>query len=161
VLYNGDASPYATAVVAVSEQALADELTRAMKAREMPRVYVLRGLLTAVKNLKVEKRGAALEEADLVQLVRREIRKREEAEEFALKAGRTELVEQNRSERAMLETYVPAQLDATQLEQTIREIAASPNARSLGSIMSALRERCAGRFDGKLASDIARRVLAE
>src|SRR5438046_908249 len=50
-----------------------------MKAREMPRVYVLRGLLTAVKNLKVERRGAALAEADLVQLVRREIRKREEA----------------------------------------------------------------------------------
>src|SRR5437867_12050073 len=116
-----------------------------MKAREMPRVYVLRGLITAAKNLKVERRGAALAEADLVQLVRREIRKREEAEEFATKAGRSELVEQNREERTMLEAYVPAQLDAAQLERAIRDIAARPEGRSLGAVMGALRERIAGR----------------
>jgi uncharacterized protein YqeY len=148
-------------VTAITEQRLAEDLTRAMKAREMPRVYVLRGLLTAVKNLKVEKRGAALAEAELVQLVRREIRKREEAEEFATKAGRGELVEQNRSERAMLEAYVPAQLDPGELESLIRKIAARPDARSLGAIMGALREDFAGRFDGRQASEIARRVLAE
>jgi uncharacterized protein YqeY len=148
-------------VTAITEERLAGDLTRAMKAREMPRVYVLRGLLTAVKNLKVEKRGAPLAEADLVQLVRREIRKREEAEEFAAKAGRGELVEQNRSERAMLESYVPAQLDAGALERLIREIAAGSNARSIGAIMAALRERVAGQFDGRQASEIARKVLAE
>ncbi len=146
---------------ALNEQHLAEELTRAMKAREMPRVYVLRGLLTAAKNLKVEKRGAALTETDLVQLVRREIRKREEAEEFAARAGRGELVEQNRAERVMLEAFVPAQLGSDQLERVIRDIAASPDGRSLGAIMSALRGRFAGRFDGRMASEVARRVLAE
>src|SRR5205085_11563430 len=77
-----------TAVPAITEQQLADELAQAMKARDMPRVYVLRGLVAAAKNLKVERRGAALAEADLVQLVRREIRKRVEAEEFGVKAAR-------------------------------------------------------------------------
>ena len=43
-----------------------------------------------------------------------------------MKAGRHEAVEQNRAERAMLEAYVPAQLDAAALEQAIREIAADP-----------------------------------
>src|SRR5436309_4394397 len=104
---------------ALTEQQLADDLTRAMKAREMSRVYVLRGLLTAAKNLKVEKRGAALAEADLAQLVRREIRKREEAEEFAAKAGRSELVAQNRSEREMLEAYVPVSLEIVESGWTI------------------------------------------
>jgi len=56
-------------VPAITEQQLTDDLTRAMKARDMPRVYVLRGLLTAVKNLKVEKRGGVVGEAELVQLV--------------------------------------------------------------------------------------------
>jgi hypothetical protein len=148
-------------VTTISEERLAADLTRAMKAREMSRVYVLRGLLAAVKNLKVERRGAALGEADLIQLVRREIRKREEAEEFAAKAGRGELVEQNRGERALLESYVPAQLGAVELERVIRQIAAGSDARSIGAIMVALRERFAGRFDGRQASDIARRVLAE
>ena len=90
----------------LTEGQLAEDLTRAMKARDMPRVYVLRGLLTAAKNLKVERRGAELAEGDLVQLVRREIRKREEAEEFAARGGRGELVAQNRSERTIAQyTY--------------------------------------------------------
>ncbi len=146
---------------AITEGRLAEDLARAMKARDMPRVYVLRGLLTAAKNLKVERRGAALAEADLVQLVRREIRKREEAEEFAVKAGRDDLVAQNRGERAMLESYAPAPLEAGELERTIREIATDPGARSMGAIMTALRARFAGRLDGRQASEIARRVLAE
>lgn len=145
----------------ISEQQLTEDLKRAMKAREMPRVYVLRGVLAAIKNLKVEKRASALPEADLVQLLRREIRKREEAEEFSVRAGRVELIEQNRAERAMLEAYVPRLLDHDQLESAIREIAALPGARSLGAIMGALRERFAGQFDGRAASDIARCILAE
>src|SRR5437870_7169331 len=104
-----------------------------MKAREMPRVYVLRGLLTVAKNLKVERRGAALAEADLVQLVRREIRKREEAEEFAVKAGRDDLVAQNRSERAVLEAYAPAGLHPAQLEGGIRDNLPGPGGRNTGA----------------------------
>jgi uncharacterized protein len=145
----------------VTEQRLADDLTAAMKAREMDRVYVLRGVLTAVKNLKVEKRGAALAESDLVQIVRREIRQREEAEEFAVKAGRDDLVAKNRAERTLLDAYVPQQLDAGELERVIRDLAGRPDGRSLGAIMSALRAGYAGRFDGKQASEVARRILAE
>jgi uncharacterized protein len=146
--------------VALTEQQLADDLNRAMKARDMPRVYVLRGVIAAVKNLKIERRGAELAEADLSQIIRKEIRKREEAEEFALKAGRQDAVEQNRGERAMLEAYAPAQLDPAALEQAIREIAAEPNTGNLGAVMGALKARFAGRFDGRQASEIARRVLA-
>ena len=146
--------------MALTEQQLADDLNRAMKARDMPRVYMLRGVIAAVKNLKIERRGAELAEADLSQIIRKEIRKREEAEEFALKAGRQDAVEQNRGERAMLEAYAPAQLDPVALEQAIREIAAEPNAGNLGAVMGALKARFAGRFDGRQASDIARRVLA-
>lgn len=145
----------------VTEERLTDDLTCAMKARDMPRVYVLRGLLTATKNLRVERRGAPLAEEDIVQLVRREIRMREEAEGFAAKAGRPELVQQNRAEREFLEAYVPAQLGAGQLEEAIRKLATQPGARSLGAIMGGLREQFAGRFDGRQASEIARRVLAE
>jgi uncharacterized protein YqeY len=148
-------------VAPLTEQQLNADLARAMKAREMPRVYVLRGLLTAVKNLKVEKRTATLPEADLVQLVRRELRQREEAEQFAAQAGRSDLVEQNRAERAMLEGYAPPALDVAALEAAVREIAATPGGRSMGAIMGALRERFAGRFDGRQASEVARRVLAE
>ena len=109
----------------------------------------------------MERRGAELAEGDLVQLVRREIRKREEAEEFAARGGRGELVAQNRSERAILEAYAPPPLDAAALERAIREIAAAEGAGSIGAIMAALRTRHPGRFDGRQASELARRILAE
>lgn len=145
----------------LSEVQLNSDLTSAMKARDMPRVYVLRGLLTAVKNLRVEKRGTAPTEAELAQLVRREVRQREEALEFAEKGGRAELVEQNRAEIKLLQAYVPAGIDAAELERVVRELAARPEARNLGAIMSALRERYASRLDGRAASELVRRVLAD
>jgi uncharacterized protein YqeY len=146
--------------VALSEAQLNADLTAAMKARDMPRVYVLRGLITAVKNLKVERRGAEIGEADLVQVVRREVRKREEALEFASKAGRADVVEQNETERRMLEAYAPALLDAAALETIVRDIVASLPSPAIGPVMAALREGHAGRFDGKQASEIAKRVIA-
>jgi uncharacterized protein YqeY len=145
----------------MSEGQLTEALTRAMKARDMPRVYVLRGLLTAVKNLTVERRGGAIRDDDVVQIVRREIRKREEAERFAAQAGRQDHVEQNRAERALLEEYAPPSLDEARLEAAIRELARDAATRSMGAIMSGLKARFAGQFDGRQASEIARRVLAE
>ena len=146
--------------MALSEAQLTADLTAAMKARDMPRVYVLRGLITAAKNLKVERRTQTLSEADLVQLIRREVRQREEAEEFAKKAGRDDAVEQNRAERAMLDAYVPAQMDAAALETIVRGIVASMPKPAMGPVMAALREQHAGQFDGKQASEIVKRVLA-
>jgi uncharacterized protein YqeY len=145
--------------VPLTEQVLADDLAQAMKAREAQRVLVLRGVVAAVKNLKVERRGAELAESDLIQLVRRELKKREEAESYAAKAGRDDLVAQNREERAILERYVPAMLDADRLEAVIGELIAG-GASNLGAVMAALRERHAGQYDGKLASEIARRQLS-
>ncbi len=147
--------------MAISEQLLADELTQAMKARDAQRVLVLRGVVAAAKNLKVERRVAELEEADLLAIVRRELKKREEAEQFADKAGRTDIVEQNRAERAILEAWVPAPLAADELERAVREIVAGGAGGALGAVMAALKDRYAGRYDGKLASELARRVLAE
>jgi len=146
--------------MALSEAQLTADLTAAMKARDMPRVYVLRGVITAAKNLKVERRTQTLSEADLVQLIRREVRQREEAEEFAKKAGRDDAVEQNRAERAMLDAYVPAQMDAAALETIVRGIVASMPNPAMGPVMAALREQHAGQFDGKQASEIGKRVLA-
>ena len=132
-----------------------------MKARDALRTAVLRGVIAAVKNVRVEKRGASLDEATLVAVVRREVRKREEALEFAEKAARTDLVLQARAELAILATYAPAGVDPAEIETVVRDIARDPGRRQLGTIMGALKERFAGRLDGKQASEIARRVLAE
>ena len=102
-----------------------------------------------------------------MQVVRKEIRKREEAEEFAVKAGRKDLVEQNRAERAILEAYVPAPLDADELERAIRELAGEPDGRDArrrdGGAARALRRAAstdARRARSRAASSPSRRRLA-
>jgi uncharacterized protein YqeY len=147
--------------VALTEARLAQDLTAAMKARDAQRVAVLRGVVAAAKHVKVERRVQELDEADLVQVMRREVRQREEAEEYAVKAGRDDLVTQNRAERAILESYVPAPLDHEELERAIRDALAAGSARQIGAVMTALRQQYPGRVDGKAASEVARRILSE
>jgi hypothetical protein len=114
-----------------------------------------------VKNVKVEKRVGSLPEADLVRIVRREVRQREEAEEFAAKAGRDDLVTQNQAERRILEPYLPAMLSDAELEARIRELTSGDGEASIGSVMAALRAEAAGRYDGRRASELTKQVLAE
>ncbi len=161
MLYNPNRSAYLDAVVPLTEQELSAALTQAMKERATLRLEVLRGVVAAAKNLKVEKRTQTLAPADLEQVVRKEIKKREEAEGFARQGNRADLVEQNRAERAVLEALVPALLEGPELEAAVRGIVAELGATALGPVMTALRERLAGRYDGKQASDVARRILAE
>ena len=141
-----------------NEAQIQQDLQTAMRAREMPKVYVLRGLVAAIKNLKVEKQVPELSDAEVSGLVRKEINKRVEAITYAEKAGRAELVEQNRSEQAILESYLPAQLGPAELEATIRSLAGELGTTQIGPLMTELRKRHAGQFDGKLASELIKKL---
>lgn len=141
-----------------TEAQLQADLQAAMKARAMEKVYILRGLIAAIKNLKVEKQIGEVPEVDIAALVRKEINKRNEAAEFARKAGRQELIEQNESERVVLEAYLPQQLSPSALEAAIKALAAELGTTQIGPLMASLRERHAGQFDGKLASELIRKL---
>ncbi len=141
-----------------SEAQLQDDLKAAMKARDMETVYVLRGLIAAIKNVKVDKQVGTLREADIAALVRKEINKRTEAIDFARQANRADLVEKNEAEKARLDKYLPQQLSSEALADIIKQIAAELGSSQIGPIMAKLRERHAGQFDGKLASEIIRKL---
>jgi uncharacterized protein len=143
-----------------SEADIQRDLTAAMKARATDELNVLRGLVTVIKNLKVEKMTQELADAEIVQLVRKEVNKRTEVITFAQKAGRAELVQENERQKAILERYLPRQLSAEQLEKVIAELAAELGSTSIGPLMAKLRERHAGEFDGQAASAIIRKLGA-
>ncbi len=142
----------------ITEADLQRDLQAAMKARAMDKVYVLRGLLAAIKNLKVEKRIATVPDAEIGALVRKEINKRSEAAQFARQANRPELVRENEAEITLLQAYLPPQLDADALEAVIKALAGELGTTQIGPIMAMLRERYPGQFDGKLASELIRKL---
>ncbi len=143
---------------ALSEARLRQDLQDAMKSRAMETVYVLRGLLAVVANRRIEV-GGEPSAADLANLVVRESKKREEAEEFARKAGREDLVAQNEAERAVLARYLPTMLAPDEVAALVRAWIAE-GLTTMGPLMARLKERHAGQYDGKLASEIVRKLLA-
>lgn len=142
-----------------NEGELQNDLKTAMKARDMDTVYVLRGLLTAIKAVKVDKMIAELPDVEIGSLVRKEIGKRDEAAGYARQANRPDDVDANEREKRVLERYLPTQLDAAALEQAIRAIAAELGTTQIGPIMALLKDRHAGQYDGKLASAIVKTKL--
>ena len=143
----------------LDEARLQADLQEAMRGRDMTKVYVLRGVIAAIKNLKVEKQSREeLPEADVLALLRKEVSKRVEALGFAEKAGRSDAVAQNQAEKAILDAYLPAQMDAAQLEAEVARLSAELGTTQIGPLMAALKERHAGLYDGKLASELIRKL---
>jgi hypothetical protein len=141
-----------------NEAQLQSDLQAAMRARDRQRIDCLRGVIAAVKNLKVEKQVAELPESDIVGLVRKELNKRAEIIGYAQQAGRAETVAQAEADKIVLEAYLPTQLGAAELEAAIRSIAAELGSAQIGPLMTELRKRHAGQFDGKLASEIIKKL---
>jgi uncharacterized protein YqeY len=142
----------------LSEARLRDDLRDAMKQRAATTVSVLRGLLAVIANRRIEI-GGEVSSAEILGLVQRESKKREEAEEFARKAGRADLVEQNEAERALLARYLPAMLDSDALTALVRGWIAE-GVDTMGALMARLKERHPGQYDGKRASEVVRELLA-
>ena len=148
----------------LTEKTIQDRLTAAMRARSTGEVMVLRGLVAAIKNLKIERRGAAageaadLAEADITQLVRREIKQRDEAIAFAEQASRVDLVDKNREEKAFLESFLPQALSAAELEAAVAKHHAA-GATAIGALMAKLKAEFGPRLDGRAASEAVKQFL--
>src|SRR5690348_17232068 len=92
------------------QEGLDSDLKDAMRARDADKLGVLRMLKSALKNAAIEKGGAAatLEDAEATQVVRKQVKQRQDSIESFEKGGRPELAEKERAEIAILQQYLPA-----------------------------------------------------
>ena len=129
-----------------------------MKSGDKLRMMAIRGLLSEITRVEKDVRRDATE-AEIVQLVKRERARRAEALEFAKKANRADLIEQNETEAKILAGYLPPELSAEEVSAAVNEIIAG-GATQMGAVMKALRERFGAQLDGKVASDRVKQALA-
>ena len=129
-----------------------------MKSGDKLRMMAIRGLLSEITRVEKDVRRDATE-AEIVQLVKRERARRAEALEFAKKAGRADLIEQNETEAKILAGYLPPELSLEEVSAAVNEIIAG-GATQMGAVMKALRERFGAQLDGKVASDLVKQALA-
>ncbi len=137
---------------------LQDDLKAAMKSGDKLRLMTVRGVLAEVTRLEKDLRREA-NEAEIVQIIKRERARRDEALEFARKAARADLIEQNEGEAKILDGYLPVAIGADEVRAfVVEQIGAGVT--QIGPLMKALRDRFGAALDGKLASEIVKTALA-
>lgn len=141
------------------------DLKDAMRARDAARLGVLRMLKSALKYAAIEKSGAEseLDDAEAAQVIRKQVKQRQDSIASFEKGGRAELAEKEKSELAILNSYLPAAMSPEQLAELVRETIAELGATSraqMGAVMKALGPKVAGRADGKTLSQEVQRQLA-
>ena len=138
---------------------LKDALKTAMKAQDRLRLDSIRALLTEIQYEEMQKSVDELSPTECTSILQREVKKRNEAMQFEEQAGRSDAKAKLATEIAIIEEYLPKQLSAEQLEKVIVDFKASTPGAALPLVMKHLKENYAGQYDGKSASDIAKRVL--
>jgi hypothetical protein len=145
----------------LTEQVNADIAT-AMKAKDSARLSALRMMKAAIMNKEVEK-GRTLEDAEVVQVVTSLVKQRRDSIEQFSRAGRTDLVDKETGEIAVLEAYLPP---AASPEEIAAAVAAAivetgaASAKDIGKVMKAVMPKFAGRTaDGRAVNEAVRRKL--
>ncbi len=146
------------------QERIDSELKDAMRAKDADKLNVLRMLKSALKYSAIEKSGAEgqLEEADAVQVIRKQVKQRQDSIESFQKGGRAELAAKEKEELAILNAYLPKAIEGEELGKAVREAIAEVGATSrkeMGAVMKALQIRLAGRVDGKTLSQEVQRQL--
>ncbi len=141
------------------------DLKEAMRAKDTRKLGVLRMLKSALKYAAIAKSGAEAElsDAEAAQVVRKQVKQRQDSIESFEKGGRVELAEKEKEELSILNAYLPQAMSADELAVVVRETIAEAGATSkadMGAVMKALQVNVAGRADGKTLSQEVSRQLS-
>jgi uncharacterized protein YqeY len=134
------------------------EMNGARRERDKLRVTLLTTLLAEVRNREIEL-GRDATDDEVVEVVNRAVKRRQEAAEQMRAGGRDELAEKEELEARMLTAYLPEPLTEAQVRQLVRQ-ARDTGADSLGAVMGRLMPQIKGRFDGREANRIVREELS-
>lgn len=140
-------------------------LKGAMKAREEHRVSTLRLVNAALKNADLEAQGRGknvLSDEEILALLQKLIKQRQEAAEIYDKAGRNELAGQERGEIEIIRAFLPRQMSEAEAKAAIAEAVKATGATSIkdmGKVMAALKQAHAGKMDFGKASGMVKALL--
>lgn len=135
-----------------------DELNASRKAQDKPRTLLLSTILSDVKNKKIELMRE-LTDDDVVDVVRKAIKRRRESIEMYDKANRPELADKERAEAAGLEKFLPPGVSEDELRAAVRA-AISGGATTIGAVMGKVLPQFKGRAEGGTINAIAKVELA-
>ncbi len=143
-------------------QRIDQDLKQAMTARDENRVSTLRFLKSAVKYGAIEKKSEGLSDAEILQVIQKQIKQRRESIAQFTQNARPELAEKELAEVRVLEGYLPQQLSDAELQSLVaREVQAqgASSKKDFGRMMKYLNEKLQGSADSKRVSEALTKAL--
>lgn len=141
-----------------------EALKEAMKAKDTIALESLRAIKSAILLAKTEA-GAAeeLTEADELKLLQKLVKQRKDSAALYTQQGRNDLAAPELAQMAVIEKFLPAQLSEAEVEAALKSIIAqvgATTAKDMGKVMGVATKQLAGKADGKLISEIVKRLLS-
>ena len=141
-----------------------EALKEAMKAKDTVALESLRAIKSAILLARTEA-GASeeLSEADELKLLQKLVKQRKDSAALYTQQGRNDLAEPELAQMAVIEKFLPAQLSEAEVEEALKGIIAQVGATSpkdMGKVMGVGTKQLAGKADGKLISDIVKKLLS-
>jgi uncharacterized protein len=143
---------------------LTEDMKTAMKSGDKERLGTIRLMQAAIKDLDIAMRGLGKEtaDADLLGLLAKMVKQREESAKVYIEGGRPELAAKEKAEIVVIQNYLPKQLSDAEAEAAIRAVIADTGAagiKDMGKVMAELRARHAGQMDFGKASGMIKGLL--
>jgi uncharacterized protein YqeY len=141
---------------------LMDDLKTAMKSGDTTARDTIRYTMSSLKNARIDK-GSTLSEQEELSVLQRDAKRRQESIDQFRAAGRTDLVDKEEAELAVLKRYMPAELSDQEVAAIVTQAIAETGVTSpkeIGKLMPVLIKKAAGRADGKRLNEAARAALS-
>lgn len=135
------------------------DLNASRKAQDKPATLLLGTVISDIKNRRIELQRD-LADPDVVEVLRKGIKRRRESVDMYEKGGREDLAQKERSEVGLLEKYLPPQVGADELRSAV-QAAIAGGATSIGAVMGSVVPQFKGRAEGATINAIAREELAK
>jgi uncharacterized protein len=144
---------------------LSNQLKDALKAKDAPRISTIRLVQAAIKDRDIANRGVGkdpVSDEEILQILAKMIKQREESAKIYQEAGRQELADQELAEIQVIRSFMPQQLSEDKIREVCASVVAETGAqglRDMGKCISTLKERYAGQMDFGKASGVVKDML--
>lgn len=145
------------------EEQLQKDYFQAMKDRDTVKASTVNFLRAQLKNVRIEKRSETLEDKDVVVVIKKQIKQRQDSIEQYEKGGRKDLADKETAEMAILKKYLPEELSEQALQQFIEQAIRETGAQSMkdmGNVIKVVAVKAQGRADNRVVSELVKKALA-
>ncbi len=145
------------------EEKILNDYKEAMKERNNLKSSVISFLRAEMINLATAKKKNVLDDAEVISVIKKQIKQRKDSIEQFAKGGRQEMADKEEKEMAILKSYLPPELSYEQIMKIVEEVMVETGAlgiKDMGKVMKEVNAKIGSQADGKVISDIVRNKLS-